>query len=539
MSTLEQASEYYKSGNHTKVIELCKKVLAKNVDFNALRLMGLALYKKNLLRDSLAMLEYAEQVNPNHLDLQLDKVDTMMKLAESADYKSFIKAALILRSLIKKYPDNFRAHKQLKDIYQKMFLNNNAERLLVDFLKRNPGSAEMNYEYYGYLLMLGRFDEARVISQKAISLNPIYALDFTWEKINKDYDPQQRIDQLIKIDETVATNSYFKSFYYLSRALAHQKQKDFAAAFKYFQKANNKYRTTVDYQPMKYINQFQHMIKAFSKEKYKELCEFSKEFSEPDIVPVFIVGLPRSGSTLIESILCAHPEVQGVGEINDFRENIVGTLNDITAQKSVLTYRLDNIDKETLLNLRDRYLKLLKTKNARVNKGSKAKLLINKMLTNFQYVPLIKAMFPNAKIIHAKRHPVDTLWSCYKVFFNGDDNYIYNLKELALHYNLYRELTDHWHGFMGDDFLAIDHEKLTKNPKEEIERLLNYCQIDWDDRCLNFHKEVKTVRTASFEQVRNPITHKEKMAWQDYEPYLDELINNINPKFLNEKRHCE
>ncbi len=534
MSTIKQASKYYKIGNHAKVIELCKKLLAKNPDFNALRLMGLSLYKKNLLRDSLAMFDYAQRLNPDHLELQLDKIDTMLKLAESVDYSSFVKSALILRKIIKSNPDNFRAHRQLKDAYQKMFFNNNAESVMADFLKQNPDSAEMNYEYYSFLVMLGRFDEAREILEKAITLNSVYALDPTWEKVNKGYDPQKRIDQLIKVNETVEVNDFFKAFYYLSRALAHQKQKEFETAFKYFQKANKKYRVNLDYNIQYQVGQFNHMIRAFSDDKCKELQSFSEKFSEPDVVPVFIVGLPRSGSTLIESILCAHDEVEGVGEINDFRENIVTTLATMTESKRTYSYSLENIDEETLLTLRDRYLKLLKTKNSRVNQGSKAKCLVNKMLTNFQYVPLIKAMFPKAKIIHAKRHPIDTMWSSFKIFFNGDDNYLYNLKEAAAHYNLYRELTDHWQSFMGDDWITVEHEKLTKNPKEEIQRLLDYCGLTWMDKCMNFHKEEMTVRTASFEQVRNPITHKERMAWQDYEPYLGELIDNIKPQYLEE-----
>lgn len=534
MSTLKQANQYFKTGNHAKVIELCKKVLDKKPDFNALRLMGLSLFKKNRLRDSLAMLEYAQRINPDHLDLKLDKADTMIKLAESTDYKAYIESALELRKIIKEYPDNFRAHKQLKDIYQKMFFNNNAERTMVDFLGRNPDSPEMNYEYYGFLVMQGRFERAKTVLDKAISLNSVYALDPTWEKVNKGHDPQERIDQLIKVNETVDVNDFFKAFYYLSRGLAHQRKKEFESAFKYFQKANNKYRTTVEYSPHRFVQNFNHTIKAFSEENYKKLRAWGESFTEPDLVPVFIVGLPRSGSTLIESVLCAHDEVQGVGEINDFRENLVKTLAKETADKSAFSYSLSGIDEETLLKLRDRYLKLLKTKNARVNEGVKAKYLINKMLTNFQYIPLIKAMFPNAKIILAKRHPVDTMWSSYKIFFNGDDSYMYHLQEAGVHYNIYRELVDHWQSFMGDDLITVDHEKLTKNPKEEIQRLLDYCDLEWSDKCLNFHKEVKTVRTASFEQVRNPIAHKERMAWQDYEPYLNDLISKIKPEYLEE-----
>jgi tetratricopeptide (TPR) repeat protein len=534
MSTLKQASKYYKIGNYAKVMELCKKILAKNPDFNALRLMGLSLYKKNLLRDSLAMFEYAQRLAPDHLDLQLDKMETMLKLAESTDYNSFIRVAWDLRKIIRQYPDSFRAHKQLKDAYQKMFFNNNAEKVMLRFIGNNPDTPEMYYEYYGFLVMEGRFDDAREVLDKAISMNPVYSLDPTWGKVNKGYDAQERIESLIKTHETVETNDFFTAFYFLSRALAHQKKNEFEKAFKYFKKANNKYRANVDYSIERFIGQFQHMARAFSEDKYKKLKSFSSEFEEPDVVPVFIVGLPRSGSTLIESILSAHDEVEGVGEINDFRENIVSVLANESENKRLFSYSFENIDKETLLELRNRYLRLLKNKNSRVNPGSQAKYLINKMLTNYQYVPLIKAMFPNAKIIHAKRHPVDTMWSSYKIFFNGDDNYIYNLAEAANHYNLYRSLTDHWQTIVGDDWITVDHEKLTANPEVEIKRLLDYCDLEWSDKCLNFHKQERTVKTASFEQVRNPITHKERMAWKDYEPYLDELINGIDPKYLAE-----
>lgn len=534
MSSLKQATQYYKSGSYLKVIKLCRKILEKGVNFDALRLMGLSLYRKSLFRDSLAMFEYAQRLKPNHYELQIEKIATMVKLAESVDYKSFIKAALILRKLIKEYPNEIKPHKQLKDIYQKMFFNRSAERVITDFLKNNPDSAEMLYEYYSFLVFSGRFEEAKETLDRAIELKPVYALDFTWEKVNKGYDPQKRIDQLIKVNETVEINDSFKSFYYLSRALAHQRQKDFNSAFKYFQKANNKYRKTIYYDPTEQINYMNHMIRSFPKENYAKFKEFSKDFSDPSIVPVFIVGLPRSGSTLIESILCAHDEVCGVGEINDFRENLISHLADLTTKSSTIRYRLDIIDKDILLSLRDRYQKLLVAKNSRVNRGSKAKYLINKMLTNYQYMPLIKAMFPNAKIIHATRHPLDMMWSSYKIFFNGDDNYIYNLKESAFQYNIYRELTDYWHSFMGDDVITVQHEKLTKNPEQEIRRLLEYCDLEWSDNCLNFHKQKTTVRTASAEQVRNPIKHKERMAWEDYEPHLEELIEGIYPRFLEE-----
>ncbi len=266
-----------------------------------------------------------------------------------------------------------------------------------------------------------------------------------------------------------------------------------------------------NYNFSKYVHDFNKLVQGFTKEKYLKLKEQSKKFTQADVVPVFICGLPRSGSTLIESVLTAHEEVAGVGEINDFKENFIHVLGDLSVHPSGYVLDWNLIDEEKLLVLRERYLKLLKAKNARVNKDGKGKFLINKMLTNFQYFPLIKLMFPEAIIIHAQRHPIDMLWSCFKIFFDGDDKYIYNLDELAAHYNIYRELTDHWHSFMGDDVICINHEQLTKTPKAEIERLLNYCGLEWSDKCLNFHQELKTVKTASFEQVRKPIQQKEKL----------------------------
>lgn len=171
MSSLKQATQYYKSGSYLKVIKLCRKILEKGVNFDALRLMGLSLYRKSLFRDSLAMFEYAQRLKPNHYELQIEKIATMVKLAESVDYKSFIKAALILRKLIKEYPNEIKPHKQLKDIYQKMFFNRSAERVITDFLKNNPDSAEMLYEYYSFLVFSGRFEEAKRLWIELLSLS--------------------------------------------------------------------------------------------------------------------------------------------------------------------------------------------------------------------------------------------------------------------------------------------------------------------------------------------------------------------------------
>ncbi len=521
---IKEAAKHYKNGNYAKTMELCKKVLAKDTDFNALRLMGLSLYHNNMLRDSLAMFEYAERIDGNDLQLQIEKIDTLMRLGEAVNYKHFVEVALKLRKITRENSDNFRAHKQLKDVYMKMLLNNNAQRVIDKFLKANPESQEMHYENYGFLMQMGEFDKAKEALDKAISLDKLYALDFNWEKVNKGYDTQERIDQLIKINDTVEVNDSFKSFYYLSRAFAHQKDKDFEQAFKYFQKANSKYRKLVKYNPQSQVNFYNHLIHNFTKEYFNKLSAISKKHSEPDIVPVFIVGMPRSGSTLIEKILCAHDEVSGVGEVNDFKENLLNILGDANQQVSSIAYSVSDISEDQLIALKERYIKLIKAKNVRVNKNSKPRYLVNKMLTNFQFLPLIKAIFPSAKIIHAKRDALDTCWSCYKMFFNGDDNYIYNLKELGFQFNLYSQLMEHWMTIVNEgDVFEMDHEKLTKNPEEEIRRLLDYCELDWDDKCIRFHEQVGTVRTASFEQVRKPIYHKERMAWQDYDGFLTEL----------------
>ena len=536
MSLIEEAKVNFQRANHSKVIELCRKILAKNINLDALLLLGNSLFEKSLYHDALDMMKLAERVNNKDVSIKLTRIKVQMKLAETVNNKYFAQCAVELRRILKSDPDNYLATSYLFQIYHKLFFQNSARRLLESYLERNPSNGAMQYEYFRLLTNYGEFEAAKEALDKGIKDKPLLAMDYTWKNVNPGYDPEARLAQLAKAKRQTKPTDFYQSNYYLSCGYAHERKKDYEAAFKAFVKANDKMRPTRIYNREAYVNFFRYFATALTRENLENIKKFSKEMPEPDIVPVFIVGLPRSGSTLIETILCAHDEISGVGEINDFKENILRHLGERTMEGNY-TIALSKITKEQLADLRDDYIKLLSSKNARKNRDAKGRFVINKMLTNFHYIPLIKAMYPNAKIIHAKRHVLDCTWSMFKMFFEGDDNYLYNLKELGDHYNLYRELIDIYQDNVLDegDMLEVVHEELTKDPDAQIERMLDYLGLDHDrEKCLKFYEQDINVRTASFAQVRKPITHKETMAWEPYEQYLGDLIGMIDQKYLDE-----
>jgi hypothetical protein len=156
------------------------------------------------------------------------------------------------------------------------------------------------------------------------------------------------------------------------------------------------------------------------------------------------------------------------------------------------------------------------------------KIITDKMPVNFRLIGLILAAFPEAKIIHTLRDPVATCWSNYKHYFTNENGFTFNQQDLAKFFKLYTEMMDFWHKLFPGQIYDLTYEKLTKNQKEETQALLSYCDLDWDDDCLNFHKNERAVHTASASQVRQKMYQGSSEAWKKYEAYLKPLIDGLN-----------
>lgn len=237
-----------------------------------------------------------------------------------------------------------------------------------------------------------------------------------------------------------------------------------------------------------------------------------------DIAPIFIVGMPRSGTTLSEQIIARHPDVTGCGELPCIEFSIGAIEQD---QGAVFSYPKDfvtlGVDK---LNEKSAAMIDYVTRHYSVN----TPYFIDKMPTNFMHVGFIKSLFPKAKIVNCRRHPLDVILSNYFQIFGSDLNFVYNLETLAKYYICYHALSRHWQGLFADDFYQNDYEALVTNHEAEAKKLITALDLPWDAACIDSDKALKQVRTASIWQVREGIYTRSKQRWKNYESQLAPAI---------------
>jgi hypothetical protein len=253
-------------------------------------------------------------------------------------------------------------------------------------------------------------------------------------------------------------------------------------------------------------------------------------------VPVFILGMPRSGTSLLEQILSSHPDIFGAGEL----KFMTGVLDNI----EVAGRRIGLNDTEPVfehaLNASwemrgQRYVEKLQ-KLA----GKPYKRIVDKMPGNFTVLGLIHAILPNAKIIHSRRHPVETCLSNYRIHFAEGQLWSYNLRELGRHYKRYAKLMDHWRREFPDAMLDVRYEDIVADVEGQAKRIIDYLELDWNDNCLNFYNTDRPVRTASVTQVRKPIYTTSTNRWRKYEKYLGPLLEELGgivPRYEAEIAH--
>jgi hypothetical protein len=241
------------------------------------------------------------------------------------------------------------------------------------------------------------------------------------------------------------------------------------------------------------------------------------------IVPIFICGMPRSGTTLCEQILSSHSKVTGAGELN-FLANLTGIGTSVQVEDDVIVKFEKNVsDKDFLINIRKKYMsKLL---DLRENKNQ---FICDKMPHNFVFIGLIRTVLPEAKIIYCKRDPMDNCFSLYAhKFIEMSHQYSYDQKTVAQYYKLHVELMNFWIKKYQNDIFVLDNETLIKNQEKISRDILSFCGLDWEEQCLEFYKTKRQVRTASIDQVRKPLNNKSIGAWKYYKPSLSELIKHL------------
>jgi tetratricopeptide (TPR) repeat protein len=282
--------------------------------------------------------------------------------------------------------------------------------------------------------------------------------------------------------------------------------------FKFLDEGNNLRRKELNYSIERDIILFSKI-----KEGFNPLPSISNQtLSKPNsLKPIFIVGMPRSGTSLVHQILDSHNEVYGAGELNSLNKSIFPFIRENNNKGE------SGFSSKDLHSIREQYLDSLMSLNV------KESVIVDKMPINFRYIGFILMAFPEAKILHMKRDSMATCWSIYKSFFNGNA-YSFNQNDLAQYYGLYRDLMGFWDELFPNQIYDVCYEDLTTNQEAETRNLLKYCELEWDDNCLNFHKNMTAVKTTSSMQVRKKMYQGSSEVWKKYEAYLQPLIKGLN-----------
>jgi len=301
----------------------------------------------------------------------------------------------------------------------------------------------------------------------------------------------------------------------------------FDQAWNYFQQGNSKQRSMEHYDPVQTEVSNDEIIQTFD----DVFVQTNTGLGDPSVAPIFIVGLPRSGSTLIEQILASHSMVEGTSEL-PYIGRVATSLNRNRADGVNYPFATRELREPNFRALGQDYLN-----QASAHRQTDKPRFIDKNPNNFPSIGLIHLVLPNAKIIDARRYPLDSTLSCYRQLFAKGQTFVYDLIEIGEYFLQYQRMMDHWHQVLPDRVLTVQYEDVVTDLEGQVRRLLAYCELPWEEACVRFHETERPIRTASSEQVRQPIYSKSIHFWRNYEAHLGELIDVLKPVLPNYKQY--
>ncbi len=366
----------------------------------------------------------------------------------------------------------------------------------------------------------GHFDQAKASFDQAVALRPDYAEAHHDRADLKTFHAGgadlAALEALAVDTSRLPPDKMLYIHFALGKAL--EDTGDYPRTFEHFLQGNALKRREVDYHEADHQRTFQAVAKIFD----APLLNRFAGAGDPSPVPIFVLGMPRSGSTLVEQILASHPQVHAAGELWNLGR-IVRSVSDSAGRRIHFPRFVSGLDAHGFRRLGEAYLASLPSPA-----GGKTRI-VDKAPDNFLNVGLIRMILPGARIIHTVRNPVDTCVSCFSTLFTHGQTFSYDLAELGRYYRWYHELMAHWRVVLpAGVMLDVVYEDVIDNLEEQARRLIDFCGLPWDDRCLSFHETRRPIATASGLQVRRPVYRSSVERWRRYEAYLQPLLAELD-----------
>lgn len=503
-------------GRERDAISQFKKALKLNPLYvNSLYCLGTLYFNMKDYEDAAALLKKAVQGDPNHCDALHNLGLSLMSLRQYTEaIQAFRQELAVNPRSVPAWTDMSKAYVDHNQIDEALACLDKASSIAPNDLKVQNG-------YVFCYRILGQFDKAANMCRQMLRTNPL-AVDayLNLGNMNKLDGEGRDITAMEHIASHIDLQKLDRATLLFALHTAHEEQKNFAAAFRYLDEANALVRAHFAFDIEAVRTSFETLKRIFSEQIWKDI-EFSGSSSA---TPIFIVGMPRTGSTLVEQIIASHGQAEGVGESQAFLDIAGKCFSQVTSKNQ--NFSIENMQKGLLKNdfkmLGDEYIASTSTLNGNFRR------IIDKQLENFVHIGLINFIFPNARIIHTRRNPFATCFSCYSTRFTEGLKYAFNLNELAQYYLLYSDLMHHWQNWSKVPILDVDYEQMVENQDAETRRIIAFCGLRWDEKCLSFHQTERIVKTASDFQVRQPLYTSKLEHWKNYSPYLKPLFDVLN-----------
>lgn len=506
------ANALWRDGKENEAAAMAERALSINprsVDALAL-LGGFDLFKGEAAKAE-ERLRFALTLDPNHFESLNNLAVFLLSRAVPDDSKE---ALTICGRLVKQSPKSPDAHFNLGRALQETDNDIEAISAFRKVIQLHPSHVEALAGLATSLIFLGQFDEAHRLLQQAKTIDPslpdIYTGLLQTSKSDLPETDIRMIEQLLDLPGSKSRQIKNLPFEYAKYL---EKRGEYVKGFGYLAMGNRLKRKNYEYSTEEDRVLFDRIKSVFNYEHFEQREGTGIE----DETPIFIIGMPRSGTTLIEQIISSHSQVYGAGELPDLSLLITGKCkSDLGHKYPDPVTQFTNSDFSELSN---QYLCALRDKSA------DSKYITDKMPHNFLYLGMIWLMLPRAKVIHCRRNPIDTCLSIFKQDFRSLHKYAYDLEELGEYYLLYRDLMEHWRKVLPEGFVhEVNYEDMIADQEGISRRLVQFCGLPWEEGCLQFHTSARTVKTASVTQVRKKIYRDSVDLWRLYGNQLDPLI---------------
>ena len=481
----------------SEVIKECNKVIKHRKHQLFFNLLSIAYQKSGKIEKSIDVMKEALNLNPNHPNFLNNIGSSFYMLHKYSEAEKYFKKGLEI--------DNKHLH----------ILNN------LGNLKRETYKIEESIEYYkkvldiqsdavptlfnlvGIYRILNKKEDSKKYCKKILELNKkLTDADRQYSLVHKYVENDPHLIEMLRKVDNGELNNFEKIHVYYGIHKAYEDIKDYKRAYQYLKRGNDLLKKETKYNFSHDEKKINNFIDFYKKSKKIKTTGDHRGL-------IFIVGMPRSGSSLIEQILSSHKKVFGGGELPYMQE---------IANKIIYE---EKIDASLINSYKNQYLNMIKELN------DSSLIFTDKELLNFYLIGLILKLFPNARIINCIRDPMDNCWSIYKNYFPIKTKFVNDFKDITKFYKLYLNTMGFWQKEFPKNIFNLNYETLIENPKSQIEKILNFCGLEWDPNVMNHHKNSRIIRTLSFDQANKPISKKVSNTIKNYKSMIGGLTKEF------------